>query len=111
MLVQRGPITVKILTFKAIMKDWRLDDQAQLFKEEVGVCMELMRLTSTTMSTKVCLSQQHMMLLDYTIMGVMSLMSSKVTSMHLHMSKGATQGVVCILGGGLRRCMGGREIG
>jgi hypothetical protein len=34
------------LTFKAITKDWMLDNLAQLFKEGVRVCMELMRLTS-----------------------------------------------------------------
>jgi hypothetical protein len=52
-----------------------------------------------------------MMLLNYTITGVINLMSSKAMNMDLHMSKGATQRVVCMLGGGLRRCMGRREMG
>jgi hypothetical protein len=51
------------------------------------------------------------MSLNYTIMGVMNFMNSKATNMHMDMNKGATQGMVCMLEGGLRRCMGRKEIG
>jgi hypothetical protein len=50
-LVQtRGLPAMETLTFEAVMKDKSLDGQPQLFKEEVKVWMDLMRLTSMTMS-------------------------------------------------------------
>jgi hypothetical protein len=50
-LVQtRGLPAMETLTFEAVMKDKSLHGQPQLFKEEVKVCMDLMRLTSMTMS-------------------------------------------------------------
>jgi hypothetical protein len=46
-LVQtRGLPAMETLTFKAVMKDKNLDGQPQLFKQEVKVWMDLMRLTS-----------------------------------------------------------------
>jgi hypothetical protein len=49
---------METLTFEAVMKDKSLDGQPQLFKEEVKVWMDLVRLTSMTMSRYKCVFEQ-----------------------------------------------------
>jgi hypothetical protein len=86
---------METLTFEAVMKDKSLDGQPQLFKEEVKVWMDLVRLTSMTMSRYKCVFEQ----VAYDAAGpynheVLSPMSSKVKNMQLVMSNEPIQGAV-----------------